>query len=306
MLRSLPPIVVLGGCRLMREREAYESVEILDKNGARIVNQMKEKRRGPAVMAISRNELLVVGGCSQEGVHLRSIEKLNLDTKKSEILGEIGHNFSCAAFCPLQDGRLFIAGGYDGISSISNVCVVSQDGKFENFEPLPSELKNSAAVEVDGKVYLFGGWDGRRTLQSIVIYNIEGQKWDVCAGLKEPIECHSATKIGRGIYIIGGFDSVMVVPSIYRFDLDSRTCEELSSARLTQARENHTTVAVETDDDKTLLVVIAGWNGREALDSVELFEVLPEEPWLQKVSENVVTSVPRNKAVALTLPPGNR
>uniref|UniRef100_A0A1I7ZAG6 Kelch repeat-containing protein n=1 Tax=Steinernema glaseri TaxID=37863 RepID=A0A1I7ZAG6_9BILA len=304
MLRLLPPIVVIGGCRLICEREGLRSIETLDSG---FLLEMKEKRRGASAMALSDTELLIVGGCSDAGIHLRSIEKVDLARKESEILGELDYDFSCVAFCPLQDGRLFIAGGYDGMSSIANVCVVTRDGKFEKFRPLPCDLKNSAAVQVEGRILLFGGWDGRRTLKSIIVYDVEKQSWEVQAGLCESIECHSATKVGSSVFLVGGFDSFSVTNKIYRYDLDSPNCEELP-VKLSIARENHSTVAVQSvDGNKTLLVVIGGWDGKQALDSVEIFEVLEEAPWLLKVSEEVKSiGEVRNKPVALALPTKSR
>ncbi|KAK0423962.1 hypothetical protein QR680_008431 [Steinernema hermaphroditum] len=301
MLRLLPPIVVIGGCRLICEREGLRSVESLDSG---FLVEMKEKRRGAAALALSKSELLVVGGCSDAGVHLRTIEKVDLARKRSTILGEVDYNFSCAAFCPLQDGRLFVAGGYDGIGCLNNVCVVAEDGKFENCRPLPSDLKNSAAVEIDGQILLFGGWDGKRTLKSIIVYDLEKRDWEVRPGLREAIECHSATRVGRSVFVVGGFDSFSVTNKIYRYDLDMRSCEELP-ATLSVGRENHSTVVVQSvdEDKKTLLVVVGGWDGRQALDNVEVFEVLAEAPWLQKASEEVKPiSEARNKPLALALP----
>ncbi|VDO63812.1 unnamed protein product [Haemonchus placei] len=73
--------------------------------------------------------------------------------------------------------------------------------------------------------------------------------------------------------LIGGFNGLDCLKSVNLVKLNER---EVLPTRLSTARENH---VCEIIFDR-YLVVMAGWDGRQALDSVEVFEIIDESPWI--------------------------
>ncbi|KAK6039612.1 kelch repeat protein, partial [Cooperia oncophora] len=114
-------------------------------------------------------------------------------------------------------------------------------------------------------------------MESILPYEVEG---------------HCCAFHNGYVYIIGGYDGISVVDTIIRYNVSDGTSEvnlpfllhivvqqhnfQILPTRLSTARENH---VCEIIFDR-YVVVMAGWDGQQALDSVEIFEISEGSPYL--------------------------
>lgn len=93
-------LVVVGGALLGAEKECLNSIEVLEGNKFRLIEQrLKQARRSPALLQHNQN-LLIVGGFNGRK-HLDNAETL-CDELISSCQIKIPHGFSCAAYCQLK------------------------------------------------------------------------------------------------------------------------------------------------------------------------------------------------------------
>lgn len=161
-----------------------------------------------------------------------------------------------------------------------------------------SELKNSVAIPYNEKLLLLGGWDGKRTLDTIFSYCVN-ENISYEGRLPYPIEGHSAVKHGDNIIITGGYDGISVVSNITVYNLKDRKCKVIEE-KLEISRENHSSVIFEVDG-KTILLVVGGWNGKEALKQSEAFEVTDSDPFLKRIEWDLHLNVARNRPAAIVI-----
>ncbi|KAK5973848.1 hypothetical protein GCK32_015724 [Trichostrongylus colubriformis] len=106
--RMASVILLIGGCTKKEEGGALRSIEELsfreNSDGidvkSRVVGELQEPRRSPAVFA-EKDGFLVVGGCQEKGVHARSAERLLWSRDSLVSNGSFFHDVveatSCAA-----------------------------------------------------------------------------------------------------------------------------------------------------------------------------------------------------------------
>ena len=161
-----------------------------------------------------------------------------------------------------------------------------------------SNLKNSSAI-VDpknpNKVLFFGGWDEKRTLSSIIAFDITSQSSEVVQVLPYTVEGHTVTLVEDGskkIFIIGGFNGIDVLNRITVMDEDGNFSDSIS---LETPRENHSTIFIK---HLKQILILGGWDGTRALDTVERFELINEEPHIKRL-ETIYLSQGRQKGTAI-------
>ena len=79
------------------------------------------------------------------------------------------------------------------------------------------------------------------------------------------VEGHSVALFGDNAFIIGGFDSYGVTDRIMKVNLKTMA-GSIVAAKLCNKRENHTSQIL----DGNKIVVIGGWNGKEAIAAIEV------------------------------------
>ncbi|KAE9551688.1 hypothetical protein FO519_005093 [Halicephalobus sp. NKZ332] len=308
-------IALVGGCTEAKEEGCLKSIEILEvekiafpdeeeKNEKiffKKVEVLKIPRRGPAIW-LNNNFVYVAGGCRGPNDHLDSVERISWDgdNLKSEILeNQKVEAASCYSFCEIN-GKFLIAGGYDGLSCLNSCALYNFEDPPEILPSLISRLKNSAAVPDpynEGRILFFGGWDEKRTLSSIISLDIKSGKSEVVRNLPYPVEGHTVTLIGddsKKIFIIGGFNGVNLVDKITIMD-ENRTV--IYSVSLETPRENHSTIFVK---QLKQILVLGGWDGTQALDTVERFQFVDETPGIKRLN-TVYLSQKRQKGTAILL-----
>jgi hypothetical protein len=165
---------------------------------------------------------------------------------------------------------------------------------------LMTRLKNSTAISVSkNEILLFGGWDEKETMDTIFLYNTTDGSQAFHSRLPYPLEGHSIVKHKDSIFVVGGFNGLSVINNIVRYELSTKKAEILP-VQLEITRENHACVIVEEMGHHYLLV-IGGWNGREALRNCEKFQIVNEYPWLKRVGCTLELGVARNRPAAIVV-----
>ncbi|CAB54322.3 Kelch repeat protein [Caenorhabditis elegans] len=290
MHKTAKYLYIIGGCALAAEREpirqierihvekAGDSVNVISEN----CGQLTIARRSPACFLAGNQRILVAGGCSAPNEHTDSMEMLEI----SEI-GEIRSIFldekleigaSCSGFdWDTHSSEKPIFGGFEAHSCLDDVQVLNNSGtmwKCRKLAKKSPKIKNSTILEVkNGEFLMFGGWeDEQRTSKAIrrITFNEDFTDYscDFAGFLSYPVEGHTCIQIDSSVFLIGGFDGCFVLDSIIKYDLKTGKSEVLDT-KLRGKRENH--VACVLGD--TWLVVAGGWNSRQALDDVEVFEI---------------------------------
>jgi len=121
--------------------------------------------------------------------------------------------------------KVYLLGGYDGTNWVSTVYVsnINADGTLGPWMtgvPLPINLSESQAVITNDRVYLIGGRISVNNYSSFVytaLIDANGNigTWELGPMLPTPIANAQAAVIKNKLYIIGGFDGVNYLSTIY-------------------------------------------------------------------------------------------
>ena len=109
----------------------------------------------------------------------------------------------------LQDGRVLVAGGSDGVSVIADAEVYDPDADvWVEAAPMSQIRKfHTATLLVDGRVLMVGGQTRETALASAEIYDPSDDSWTPVADLVRPRSGHSASLLRDGrVIVIGGSD----------------------------------------------------------------------------------------------------
>uniref|UniRef100_A0A914HFJ3 Uncharacterized protein n=1 Tax=Globodera rostochiensis TaxID=31243 RepID=A0A914HFJ3_GLORO len=249
--------------------------------------------------------------------------------------------FSCAAFCQFADDTAFAFGGFDGRhctrqslllrpslpypssvhsleplpypSSVHSLEPLPYPSSVHSLEPLPYGVKNGVAVvardcgESKGRLlWLVGGWDGHRTLKTVFEYAFPEQNCSLKHILPYPIEGHSIAKSSvvapQKAFIAGGFDGIGLRADFLAMDLRTGAVELIAGIALEKPRENHCSVIFGDGQGNEWLAIIGGWDGHKALSDWEIFELLPDAPWLRRTDIGPWGEKPATLATARNRP----
>ncbi|CAL2028242.1 unnamed protein product [Caenorhabditis brenneri] len=288
MNRAAKYLYVIGGCALAAEREPIRSIERIHvekaSDGVKISSEtcgeLAVPRRSPSCfLTENRSKILIAGGCTGPNQHTDSIELFLVENEggKSKLLEEtMKIGASCSAFdVESSSTQKPIFGGFEASNCLDDVQIVdTATWKCRKLGKKLPKIKNSTVVEVaDGEFLMFGGWeDEQRTTKAIrrITFNENFTDYtvDFAGFLPYPVEGHSCVRIGSSVLLIGGFDGCFVIDTIIKYGLETRKMEILPT-KLYNKRENHVSAVLS---DK-YLVVAGGWNSRQSLNDVEVFEI---------------------------------
>ncbi|CAD5206889.1 unnamed protein product [Bursaphelenchus okinawaensis] len=299
LIRNGFMIVVLGGATASAEDGCLKSIEI-SRNGQAFEPQkfsLHEKRRSPAVF-YRDSKIIVAGGCKNKGEHLNSMEiidKNNVNTIKPNVFED---GFSCSAFCVDKNNNGLVFGGFNLTGCLNSTYKLFKDN-VEKGTNLSTDLKNATAVTTnDNIVYIIGGWDGKRTLDTVFTYKEDKLQYE--SRLPYSVEGHTSTYHNDFIVNIGGFDGISVISTISIYKVKTRKTEMLET-KLQIARENHSTVIFE-QAGTTIILVMGGWDGQQALKHCEAFKVTSESPYLTSIEWRHNLNEARNRPAAIVIP----
>lgn len=304
-------LLIIGGCELSRERNpicSIEQVSLKNIDGkvqldSNVCGKLLEARRSPSIF-LSNGCVTVAGGCTGENFHSSSVERLynNNATWLSTFVDSTVKAHSCAAHLVFK-GQQLVLGGFTTHESLSDVQIITDKEAKIVKAPCFPRLKNAVAVGSDDEVIVFGGWEDERRTSNVVRRLKFSDDFDQCqvefvTFLPSEIEGHSSAQIENLVFLTGGFDGFSVTDGIVVYDLETHK-NQISETKLKIARENHVSGIVHVADT-AYLVVAGGWDGKKTLDSVEVFQISQNAPYLKpEITGSLV--IPRNRPSSISI-----
>lgn len=94
------------------------------------------------------------------------------------------------------NGKLYVAGGYDGSVFLKQVeCYDPHLDRWSFVAPLNVKRSRVALVTNCGKLYAIGGYDGVTNLNSVEVYDVTDDSWSFTASM-------SAHEGGVGVGVV--------------------------------------------------------------------------------------------------------
>ncbi len=191
----------------------------------------------------------------------------------------VGRSMATATL--LSDGKVLVAGGYDGQHELASAEVYDPGHAWSLTGSLTDARDSATATTLpDGEVLVAGGDGGNgEALASAEIYDPAGDAWHSAASMAGTRQSAAATLLTDGTVLVAGGEDSHVDPAdglakqvtldtAERYDPDANTWS--SAGAMTTARQAHTLTAL--DDGRALVV---GGNtdrfGRLGLASVERY-----------------------------------
>lgn len=239
------------------------------------VGMMSTARSGHQAVLLLDGRVLVVGGdlrCDQDCVLHPTADVFDPVTGQFAPTQPmvVGRQNATASLLP--DGRVLVAGGYDGNGDAMASTEVF-DPVTGMFEAGPSMLSARAAHTAsrldDGRVLLVGGVGSveQGTLDTAELYDPSSGKFDRAAPLNAARSDHTATLLGDGrVLIAGGVGDLDTLASAELYDPEADAFRPTGS--MGQVRQLHAATALS---DGTVL--IAGGLGAEDQGQVASAEI---------------------------------
>ena len=174
---------------------------------------------------------------------------------------------SGAATVLLQDGRLLITGGNNGVASVASVDIVDTAGNITSGPPMNvARSQHTATVLQDGRVLVVGGVDvsgnpiGTAEIFDPSANSAQTNPWTSTGPLGQARSGHTATLLHDGMVLIaGGLSGNQVLSTLELFNAASGTNGSftLLPATLSSPRAKHAAALLE--DGRVL--IIGGWDG---------------------------------------------
>ncbi len=147
------------------------------------------------------------------------------------------------------DGAVYVAGGREGRSAVSNALLrydVNSDAWQDDLPAMDKERYFAAAAVLNNKIYVIGGRDQEgEVLESVEVFDVRTQVWSEADNLEEGRFGHTAVVLDGSLYVLGGADDDgEVLESVEVYDAEEDEWSESESWQLDQPRTAFATVAV--------------------------------------------------------------
>jgi len=126
------------------------------------------------------------------------------------------------------------------------------------------------AVTVDRLMVVAGGRQNDRGLTAVEIFDPGARAWKFLPALPRPVAGHSLARLGRWLFLFGGYDSP---GRVIAYDLVHRTAEEFN-AGLSPA--THSTAV--THGDRIYIIGGKPHSEENELDLIQVFALNPDHP----------------------------
>uniref|UniRef100_A0A8D0CEX4 Kelch domain-containing protein 8B n=1 Tax=Scleropages formosus TaxID=113540 RepID=A0A8D0CEX4_SCLFO len=169
--------------------------------------------------------LYVLGGCSETGLPLDSVEVLDVASQTWTQLRPLPTARAGAAAVVLGS-RLLVMGGMDAQQNpLSSVEIYNPDeGKWERKASLGQPSMGITSVEKEGKVYALGGMGSDMSPQALVrVYEPAKDQWQPLPSMPTPRYGAASFLRGNKIYVLGGRQGKLPVTAFEAFDLETRS-----------------------------------------------------------------------------------
>lgn len=179
--------------------------------------------------------------------------------------------------CDLIDNKLYVFGGWNGKKALNDLHILDIASMAWSEVMVvgvpPATRNNHTLSQVGTKLYIHGGHDGSKWLADMHILTLVSAlnraEWSQPMLSGEPPSaraCHTTTRLGRKLYMFGGYDGTKCFNDVDVLDLETMTwIQPRVSGRLPQARNAHTMTVVGQR-----LVLFGGHSGNKHLRDLHI------------------------------------
>nr|pir protein W09G3.4 [imported] - Caenorhabditis elegans [Caenorhabditis elegans] len=265
-------ILVAGGCSAPNEHtDSMEMLEISEIGEIRSIFLDEKLEIGASCSGFDwdthSSEKPIFGGFEAHSC-LDDVQVLNNSGTmwKCRKLAKKSPKIKNSTILEVKNGEFLMFGGWEDEQRTSKA--IRRITFNEDFTDYSCDFAGFLSYPVEAKVFIFHLKNPKFIVKILIFhqnfqlnYRFYPQKFQIFPG-------HTCIQIDSSVFLIGGFDGCFVLDSIIKYDLKTGKSEVLDT-KLRGKRENH--VACVLGD--TWLVVAGGWNSRQALDDVEVFEI---------------------------------
>lgn len=185
--------------------------------------------------------------------------------------------------CDVVDAKLIVFGGWNGKKALNDLHVlnVHTHAWTECSDACaPAARNNHTTAVVDSLLFVHGGHDGANPCHDMHVLEVppasfnrpfEQPQWQkpTTSGQQPSARaCHTLTRLGRKLYMYGGYDGAKCFNDIDVLDLDTMTWIQPNvSGALPQARNAHTMTVVGAK-----IILFGGHSGNKHLTDMHVFE----------------------------------
>jgi N-acetylneuraminic acid mutarotase len=254
------------------------------KTWTRTADDMSTGRFQPTMTLLEDGRVLVAGGTGDVGpghtaASLDSAELYDPATDNFTDAGTMAAPRAMATATLLSNGKVLVAGGYDGKNELTSADLYDPDPAHPGWSstgPLAHARDSATATILPNQDVLVAGGDGgsvggapAAALKSAEIYDSATEKWHGAADMHDARQSAAAALLSNGTALVTGGKGARdgtALDSAERYDpvADTWTPE---AAGLTTARQGHTLTAL--DDGRA---VVLGGNGGDFLPGLASVE----------------------------------
>ena len=200
------------------------------------VGDMTIARDYPGAAPLSDGKVLIAGGCSAGGgatcLNTAEIFDPMTNTFSAAGLGTMSTKRWAPATAALPDGRILVAGGWDGTNDVTSADVFNPSTKtFSSVGPLGVAREAAAAAPLpDGRVLVAGGYSNTDDTNTTEIFNPTTNSFSPGPPLPGPEYGAPGVVISGGrVLIAGGYHSPNYLSSAFVFNPSSSTFSAVGS-----------------------------------------------------------------------------
>jgi Galactose oxidase, central domain len=238
------------------------------------VAALRTARAAHTATALPSGQVLVVGGMTDGGGSLASVELFDPGRNTVQETGSLAERRAGHTATLLKDGRVLIAGGYNGEYLNSVELFDPTTKQFRRVGSLAEGRSgHTATLLSDGRVLLLGGvGQGWTFLRSAELYDPTTGRSELIGRMSVPRESHTATLLADGrVLVVGGHSgrrqNMEVYASAELFDPRTRRFE--TAGALMTARHKHD--AIKLTDGRVLVIAGADRTDRVHYATTEIY-----------------------------------
>jgi N-acetylneuraminic acid mutarotase len=205
------------------------------------------------------------------------------------------------------DNKIVVFGGWNGRKALNDLHIFDFQTETwtqsEATPETPSARNNHATVVFDNKLFVHGGHDGTKWLSDMYILscsqssqedsveqrsfadNLTWSRAQTSGVHPSPRACHTMSRVGRKIYLFGGYNGSVCYTAIEILDLDTMTwIQPTVTGNVPTARNAHSMTVVGK-----LLYMFGGHSGSKHLNDLQIFDTTK----LEWSTPNVTGSIPQ-------------
>jgi N-acetylneuraminic acid mutarotase len=190
----------------------------------------------------------------------------------------------------ILENRIIVFGGWNGKKALNDLHIFDfQSGTWQQLEAsvdTPSARNNHATAVCDNKLFFHGGHDGSKWLSDMFILSCNSScqedsvesrsfgdslSWSRAqtSGIHPSARaCHTLSRVGRKIFLFGGYNGSVCYSAIEVLDLDTMTwIQPQVTGSVPTARNAHSMTVIGK-----LLYLFGGHSGSKHLNDLQIFD----------------------------------